>query len=266
MKYNPFTWCWHRLKDLCHWYAGLYRGRAWWVKCLAALASAFVALILWMGAVDINFLWLFGRSPGFASGLEPQVSQASELWSADGVMIGKYFNENRTPVEYGEVNPNFWKVLIDTEDERFYKHWGIDPIGLTAAAKDAPAKDVPAKPAVVAKADDAKAAPAPEVKEAAAPTPAAAEAKPAEPVKAVEPAKAEEAAKVEEPAPAQPAEAPAPAPLTHTVKEGEDLVSIAIAYGISPSALMDINDLKPTDEVKPGQVLKLPPNAKVNVQ
>jgi penicillin-binding protein 1A len=90
-----------------------------------------------MGAVDINFLWLFGRSPGFASGLEPQVSQASELWSADGVMIGKYFNENRTPVEYGEVNPNFWKVLIDTEDERFYKHWGIDPIGLTAAAKDA---------------------------------------------------------------------------------------------------------------------------------
>ncbi len=131
-----------------------------------------------------------------------------------------------------------------------------------AAAKDAPAKDVPAKPAVVAKADDAKAAPAPEVKEAAAPTPAAAEAKPAEPVKAVEPAKTEEAAKVEEPAPAQPAEAPAPAPLTHTVKEGEDLVSIAIAYGISPSALMDINDLKPTDEVKPGQVLKLPANAK----
>ena len=131
-----------------------------------------------------------------------------------------------------------------------------------AAAKDAPAKDVPAKPAVVAKADDAKAAPVPEVKEAAAPTPAADVAKPAEPVKAVEPVKSEEAAKVEEPAPAQPAEAPAPAQLTHTVKEGEDLVSIAIAYGISPSALMDINDLKPTDEVKPGQVLKLPANAK----
>ena len=50
------------------------------------------------------------------------------------------------------------------------------------------------------------------------------------------------------------------------MKEGDDLVSIAIAFGISPSALMDINDLKPTDEVKPGQVLKLPPNAKVNVQ
>ena len=81
---------------------------------------------------------------------------------------------------------------------------------------------------------------------------------------------AEEPAKVEEPAPSaeEPAPAPAPAPaaLTHTVKDGEDLVSIAIAYGISPSALMDINDLKPTDEVKPGQVLKLPANARPSAQ
>ena len=52
-------------------------------------------------------------------------------------MIGKYFNENRTPVKYEEVNPDFWKALIDTEDERFYKHFGIDPISLVGALKDA---------------------------------------------------------------------------------------------------------------------------------
>ena len=50
------------------------------------------------------------------------------------------------------------------------------------------------------------------------------------------------------------------------MKEGDDLVSIAIAYGISPSALMDLNDLKATDEIKPGQILKLPANAKASVQ
>lgn len=131
-----------------------------------------------------------------------------------------------------------------------------------AAAKTAPANESPAKPAAAkadgAKADGAKVAP--EVKDAAAPAPAADAAKPAEAAKAEEPANAADAAKAEEPAPA-PAEE-APVQLTHTVKEGEDLVSIAIAYGISPSALMDINDLKPTDEVKPGQVLKLPANAK----
>ena len=131
------------------------------------------------------------------------------------------------------------------------------------AEKQTVANVASAKPAVAAKDDGAKAAPAPAVKEATAPAPAEA-AKPAEPVKTEEPAKkAEEAAKVET---TPPAEESAPAPLTHKVKEGEDLVSIAIAYGISPSALMDINDLKPTDEVKPDQVLNLPANAKPNAQ
>lgn len=51
---------------------------------------------------------------------------------------------------------------------------------------------------------------------------------------------------------------------THTVKEGEDLVSIAIEHSISPSSLMEVNDLKvtETDKVTPGMVLKLPANAK----
>ncbi len=56
--------------------------------------------------------------------------------------------------------------------------------------------------------------------------------------------------------------APAPAaavaePEVHTVKEGEDVVSIAISYGVTPSALMDLNDLK-SSEVKPGDKLKIP--------
>lgn len=86
--------------------------------------------------VDINFLWLFGKSPGFSQIMHPTTSEASEIYSADGVMIGKYFSENRTPVKYEEVNPLFWKALIDTEDERFYKHFGVDFTGLFAVAKD----------------------------------------------------------------------------------------------------------------------------------
>lgn len=69
--------------------------------------------------------------------MNPQTSEASEIYSADGKLIGKYFNENRTPVTYEEVNPDFFKALVDTEDERFYKHLGIDPIGLFGAVKDA---------------------------------------------------------------------------------------------------------------------------------
>lgn len=102
-----------------------------------ALLSGLIALIIYLGAVDLNFLWLFGKSPGFAQIKNPNTSSASEIYSADGKLIGKYFNENRTPVKYEEVNPQFWKALIDTEDERFYRHIGIDFQGLFGAAKDA---------------------------------------------------------------------------------------------------------------------------------
>ena len=126
------------LKRFCHWYAWLYKGRAWYTKTIVTLISLILLFIIYLGAVDINFLWLFGKSPGYFSGIrDPQTAEASEIYSADGKMIGKFFSENRTPVKFEEVPPAFWKALIDTEDERFYQHYGVDPIGLVGAAKDA---------------------------------------------------------------------------------------------------------------------------------
>lgn len=131
------NWCIVKIKAFWPWYKGLYRGRAWYTKTAIGFASFIVAIFLYFGMVDINFLWLFGKSPGFIQIMHPTTSQASEIYSADGKLIGKYFNENRTPVNYEEVNPQFWNALIDTEDERFYHHLGIDPQGMFAAAKDA---------------------------------------------------------------------------------------------------------------------------------
>ncbi len=133
-------WCANKLKAFWKWYKGLYKGRKWYFKTGVVIASAFVAFFVYLGMVDINFLWLFGKSPGWSTINNPITAQASEIYSADGKLIGKYFNENRTPVTYGDVNPVFWNTLIDTEDERFYSHWGVDPIGMFAAAKDAVTK------------------------------------------------------------------------------------------------------------------------------
>ena len=135
---------------------------------------------------------------------------------------------------------------------------------------------VPAeKPVAEAKAASKKEEPA--VK----PAPAPAEAKPAAPESATPAEPVKEVAPAVEPTPqpepvaapaapvAESAVAPEPAPeaaastLTHTVKAGEDTVSIAIMYSVSPSAVMDLNDLKNTDSLTPGQVLKLPANAKL---
>lgn len=131
------TWCLQKTRTFCHWYRNLYRGRKWYAKTLIGIASCIVAFFLYLGAVDINLLWLFGKSPGFIAIKDAVTSEASEIYSDDGVLIGKYFNENRTPVKFEDVNPVFWKALIATEDERFYSHHGIDYKGLVSAVKDA---------------------------------------------------------------------------------------------------------------------------------
>ena len=125
-----------KLLQFARWYKRQFKGRPWWYKTIAGIVSFFVFLIVYFTAVNLNFLWLFGKSPTIHSIMHPETSQASEQYSEDGQLIGKYFNENRTPVKYGEINPVFFHALIDTEDERFYHHHGIDFKGLFAAAKD----------------------------------------------------------------------------------------------------------------------------------
>ncbi len=56
----------------------------------------------------------------------PQSATASELYAEDGSKIGKYFLENREPVRFNEISKNVVDALVATEDERFYKHSGID--------------------------------------------------------------------------------------------------------------------------------------------
>ena len=117
------TWQW--IKGLWPWYKSLYKGRPWYLKTLIIIISLIAAFFIYLGAVDMNFLWLFGKSPSMATIKNKRPNTASEIYSADSVMIGKFFSENRTPVSYEEVNPVFWQALIDTEDERFYHHHGI---------------------------------------------------------------------------------------------------------------------------------------------
>ena len=135
MKFLRNTW--RAIKGFFPWYAHLYKGRPWYTKTAVGIVSTIVAFFLYLGMVDDNFLWLLGKSPGFMEIQEPPTFAASEIYSSDGKLIGKYFKENRTPVQYEQVNPVFWKALGDTEDERFYSHHGVDFLGLGGALKDA---------------------------------------------------------------------------------------------------------------------------------
>ena len=123
-------------KQCVQWYKGLYRGRPWYVKTAVGLATLVVTFLLYLIMVDMNFLWLFGKSPSIHDVKNTHPAEASQIYSADGKVIGKFFSENRMPVTYDEVSPKFWEALIDTEDERFYRHHGIDYQAFGAALKD----------------------------------------------------------------------------------------------------------------------------------
>uniref|UniRef100_UPI003F69C894 transglycosylase domain-containing protein n=1 Tax=Polaribacter sp. TaxID=1920175 RepID=UPI003F69C894 len=75
----------------------------------------------------------FGALPTFEELENPQTNIATEVISSDGVTIGKYATENRTPVHFNELPQNLVNALVATEDERFYKHSGIDFRGTARA-------------------------------------------------------------------------------------------------------------------------------------
>ncbi|KEO73069.1 penicillin-binding protein 1A [Anditalea andensis] len=97
-------------------------------------AAAIIGFILFVLAVSVNFLGLFGDLPDFQALENPKTDLSSELYSADGVLLGKYFRENRTPVDYNEISKNLINALVATEDIRFERHSGIDLQGMGRVA------------------------------------------------------------------------------------------------------------------------------------
>jgi len=95
-------------------------------KHLRYAAIALYFIVIFFCALELNFLWLFGYSPTKRDIKTPNINVVSELYTSDGKLIGKYYKENRTPVEYDSISPAIIDALVATEDVRFYKHSGID--------------------------------------------------------------------------------------------------------------------------------------------
>jgi penicillin-binding protein 1A len=89
------------------------------------------------GGILLFFLFaswgLFGSMPSFSELENPESNLATEIISADGVTLGKFYNENRTPIKYKDLPKHLVDALVSTEDERFYKHSGIDGRGTMRA-------------------------------------------------------------------------------------------------------------------------------------
>ncbi|WP_144893503.1 penicillin-binding protein 1A [Flavobacterium tiangeerense] len=90
-----------------------------------------------LGSVGLFFLFaswgLFGSMPSFEDLENPDSNLATEVISADGVVIGKYFEKNRSQLKYSDLPKNLVQALVATEDARFYEHSGIDGRGTLRA-------------------------------------------------------------------------------------------------------------------------------------
>ena len=92
--------------------------------------SPFIALFLLVTLTSIGF---FGDLPTFTQLENPKNNLATEIISEDGVILGKYFFENRSRVKYNEIPENLINALLAIEDIRFRKHSGIDGRSLLRA-------------------------------------------------------------------------------------------------------------------------------------
>ena len=109
---------------------------------LALVASVFIMAKNESGIFGKDgFFKDLGPMPSFEDLENPQTNLATQLYSADGELLGSYFIENRTPLSYEELFPedrDKWltidghelppivAALIATEDVRFFDHSGID--------------------------------------------------------------------------------------------------------------------------------------------
>lgn len=99
------------------WYQG-YIGRFWMLYSIV-----FILVTLFFVAVANN---IFGPLPSFKDLENPETSLATEIYSIDGKLLGTYYVENRSNVEYRELPPNLVHALLSIEDVRFEKHSGVD--------------------------------------------------------------------------------------------------------------------------------------------
>jgi penicillin-binding protein 1A len=101
-------------------------------------SNSSLTIIKWMwllfasGLITFGLLILlvakgfFGELPPLEELENPKTYLASEIYSADGVLLGKYYLQNRSNATFESLSPNLVNALIATEDVRFYKHAGID--------------------------------------------------------------------------------------------------------------------------------------------
>lgn len=104
--------------------------KPWIPKAIKYSSWAFLFFVigfpLYILSVKIDLFGLYGGMPSLAEIENPDNDLSSEILSADGVSLGRYFRYNRSQVHYNQLSPDLVNTLLISEDHRFYDHSGLD--------------------------------------------------------------------------------------------------------------------------------------------
>ncbi len=93
---------------------------------LFAGIAGFIGFFSIFFLVSLIYLGAFGALPSTDNIRHLDQNIASEVYAADGVLLGKYFFENRLPSDIEDISPYITDGLVATEDARFFEHGGVD--------------------------------------------------------------------------------------------------------------------------------------------
>ncbi|MFN3712440.1 MAG: penicillin-binding protein 1A [Alcanivoracaceae bacterium] len=107
--------------------------RPWWRWLLLALTLAVCGIIMVLNAA---YLYLAPQLPpaGQLSDISFQIPL--RVYSSDGLLIGEFGDKRRTPLSFDQLPPKFVEAVLAAEDERFFRHGGVDLRGLARATAE----------------------------------------------------------------------------------------------------------------------------------
>lgn len=104
--------------------------RPWFGRVVVGIYIITIAIAigfpLYIYAVISNPYNLFGAMPALRTIENPAHDFSSEVISADGVSLGRYFRYNRSQITYDQLSPYLVETLVISEDHRFFQHSGMD--------------------------------------------------------------------------------------------------------------------------------------------
>lgn len=108
----------------------LLKENRWFGKIVKTIWILFLCIVLglplYIFTVSQNPFNLFGEMPSLKAIENPSNDLSSELISADGESLGRYFRYNRSQVTFDQLSPHLVNTLLYSEDHRFYDHAGMD--------------------------------------------------------------------------------------------------------------------------------------------